>query len=279
MAEEDRDVSYENYRAVQLGFLEKKRRTIKAPFKYAGNKHDILPWLLPQLPYRKSYIEVFGGTGVVLLNRVPQKMEVLNDRFSGIVDVYRSLKFHPEELMESLQNCPFAREDWEANIQQRECKTVWDRAAAWLTGIQFSHTGRSIAFAKMTHPVLNPRLTIENSIPLFKHIHTRLKNVTIENLDWRDMLDMYDDPQAVFYLDPPYITGFQYTYAYNMTEAGHREMLDRVFRLNGFVAVSSFPNAVYDSYPWTRVTRFERKSKINAAYTPATEALYIKEAK
>jgi len=28
--------------------------------------------------------------------------------------------------------------------------------------------------------------------------------VTIENLDWRDCLEKYDDPEGLFYLDPPY---------------------------------------------------------------------------
>jgi DNA adenine methylase len=33
----------------------------------------------------------------------------------------------------------------------------------------------------------------------------RMRLVQIENLDWRDCLDRYDDPDAVFYLDPPYV--------------------------------------------------------------------------
>ncbi|HEX2955677.1 MAG TPA: DNA adenine methylase [Chitinispirillaceae bacterium] len=35
-------------------------------------------------------------------------------------------------------------------------------------------------------------------------VHLRLARVTIENLDWSDLLTRYDRPETFFYMDPPY---------------------------------------------------------------------------
>lgn len=61
----------------------------------------------------------------------------------------------------------------------------------------------------------------------------RLHAVTIENLDWRDLLDRYDDKGALFYLDPPYWGG-ETDYGKGIfARSDFAEMAKRLASLNG----------------------------------------------
>ncbi len=42
---------------------------------YLGSKFSILPWLLPLLPRTKSFVELFGGSMVITVNREPSQIE------------------------------------------------------------------------------------------------------------------------------------------------------------------------------------------------------------
>ncbi len=47
------------------------------PFAYFGSKFNHLNWLLPKLPDTKIFVDVFGGSGAVILNKSPTKIETL----------------------------------------------------------------------------------------------------------------------------------------------------------------------------------------------------------
>ncbi|MBR9763961.1 MAG: DNA adenine methylase, partial [Rhodobacteraceae bacterium] len=51
------------------------------------------------------------------------------------------------------------------------------------------------------------RFSLARLEPLLEAAHERLDGVIFENLDWKEVLQRYDSPQALFYLDPPYWGG------------------------------------------------------------------------
>lgn len=69
-----------------------RSQIIRAPFGYLGNKLPDLEHILPKMPRRDKYIEVFGGSGAILLNKSPSKMEVFNDASSGVTAFFRCFK-------------------------------------------------------------------------------------------------------------------------------------------------------------------------------------------
>jgi DNA adenine methylase len=85
------------------------------------DKKRSLDKLLPLLPYSKVYIEPFGGSGTVLLARRPCKIEVFNDRNSGVIDFYRCIKDADllERLVDRLDLVRCSREEW------LEAKGTW----------------------------------------------------------------------------------------------------------------------------------------------------------
>jgi site-specific DNA-adenine methylase len=139
------------------------------------------------------------------------------------------------------------------------CKQTWqdvsddiERAARWFSMIIMSFGGIGRNFGRSTKEKTQQG-KLWNSIEGFDELHERFKNITIENLDWRICLKDFDAEHAVFYLDPPYLNAYSCYEERQMLEKDHVEMLDRIFTMKGFVAVSGFENELYNSYPWSNV--------------------------
>lgn len=48
------------------------------------------------------------------------------------------------------------------------------------------------------------RFNLTRLAPVLEKVHERLSGVVIENLDWLELIDRYDRPETLFYLDLPY---------------------------------------------------------------------------
>ena len=48
------------------------------------------------------YVEVFGGGGSILLNKERSAREILNDKNGNLINLYRVVREHPNELNDRL---------------------------------------------------------------------------------------------------------------------------------------------------------------------------------
>jgi len=267
------------------------RKAIRAPLNYPGSKAKSLKHILPVLPYRGAYIEPFGGSAAVLLARQPEKLEVYNDRYGGICCFYRVIRDRCDEFMARLDLTIHSREEFEwSKASWQDCADEVERAARWYYSMYYSFSGKGEFFGRNIKPQNPYAGKLRNRIPELPIIHERLRQVQIENLDWRDILKDYDQPNAVFYLDPPYYEARDPRYRSTMSNSDHRELLDRIFELSGFVALSGYTNELYDSYTWDdRVTWSHRDVMSAMAFTEENnrqkttramveEVLWVKEA-
>ena len=233
---------------------------LHAPFGYPGGKSRSVKHILPHLPYRNVYVEPFGGSGAILLARQPSKIEVFNDRYAGVTDFYRCLR-NPVMLNTLI--------DWlELTVQSREeflgCRDTWidteeitERAARWyfMTMYSFGALGRN--FGRATKGPTTSAGIIQRKLKLFHKIHERFVNVIVENRDALKLIPEFDSDDTVFYLDPPYVDAHAGIYKNEMTVDDHRELIEIIFSLDGFVAVSGFPNPLYSKNPWDDIIEFE----------------------
>lgn len=268
---------------------------LKAPFCYPGAKSRAIKYILPHLPYYGSYIEPFGGSAAILLARKPAGLEVYNDAYGGVVDFYRCIRDDKllDQLVDRLKLTLHSREEFEW------CKETWqqepmivERAARWYYMVSYSFAGQGRNFGRSTNHRCVMSGKILNKLPKFQEIHERLRKVQIENQDWYYCMKDYDQHDAVFYCDPPYYGTYK-CYKDVLSKDDHKRFLDTVFEMKGFVAVSSYPNELYDSYEWDDFHEWEQKeSTTSCAFTESNnkadqqhvgratvrEALYIKEA-
>jgi DNA adenine methylase len=63
----------------------------------------MLKHILQLIPFHKIYVEVFGGSGRVLLNKKPSKIEVWNDNDRRIANLFHVVVFKFEEFYEKVK--------------------------------------------------------------------------------------------------------------------------------------------------------------------------------
>lgn len=226
---------------------------VRAPFAYPGAKRNSVDHILPLLPYRKSYIEPFGGSGAILLARNKSQLEVFNDRYGGVVALYRCIKDAEklEKLIALLNLTIHSREDFEfCSSTWNNCYDDVERAARWFYVSRYSFASKTWQFGRSTSAPNCTSGKILNDLPEFYKVHSRIKNVLIENLDWSKCFKDFDDSEAVFYVDPPYIDSVSKIYDNELNHDQHRDLIATIFNTKGFVAVSGYTNPIYEQRDW-----------------------------
>lgn len=226
---------------------------VRAPFGYPGSKSKSLDKILPQLRYAGKYCEPFGGSGSVLLARNASPLEIFNDRYSGVTCFYRVIQDN-KKMNAILDRCAFflhSREEfiWCRNTW-KNCEDEIERAARWwyTISVSFGSQGRNFGRCIKGKSQIGPKL--KNNLKHFPEVSLRLRDVQIENQDWRMILKDYDSEDMVWYIDPPYYKSTKGMYECEMPDSDHEELLDRIFQLRGFVALSGYDNPMYDKYAW-----------------------------
>ena len=82
-------------------------------------------------------------------------------------------------------------------------------------------------------------------------VHHRLLRVEIRNLPAVEFIRKYDHANCCFYCDPPYLHGTRSTtgeYAYEMSDADHRELLGALTGIEGKFQLSGYHSDMYDAW-------------------------------
>lgn len=224
----------------------------KAILNYMGSKKQSIAQMAPLIEYRDKFIDCFGGSGMVLYARKPSPLEIYNDKHGGLVAFFRCIADPVllEQLIDKVKLMPHAREMF------YYCKASWEqdqdlvtRAAKWYYLVQTSFAGKAKAWGKITTKAQKVSDKLYDTFEYFYEWHQRFKKVQVENLDWEQMFQVYDDFETVWYLDPPYLD-CPTMYQHGMSVDDHRRMCEKIMNLEGFVALSGYDNPVYDEYPW-----------------------------
>lgn len=98
-----------------------------------------------------------------------------------------------------------------------------------------------------------------NKIDRLEEFGKRFRDVILENLDWSAVLEKYDSPETVFYLDPPYV-GAESTYP--VGQINHEALLDALRELEG-TAICSYEDLPANAEGLHVVERSGEKRFIN----------------
>lgn len=181
---------------------------LNSPIGRIGGKRALRKEIISRFPQDGvgRYIEVFFGAGWVFFGREKKsgQLEVINDKDGNIVNLFRCIKYHREALQDELGWLVTARETFFDAIAQLEAGGLTDiqRAARFYYRIRCSFGSDQKTFATASKTAAN--------IAFLAAVQQRLKGVIIENRDFEPILKTYDRPDALFYLDPPYLGAEQY---------------------------------------------------------------------
>src|SRR6185437_8458697 len=158
------------------------------------------------------YIEPFGGSAAVLLNKEPSATEIYNDVYGDVCNFFRSLRDKPQELISAIELTPYSREEFASSIQRdglgdiERARRFFVAARQVMMGLATSATpGRWCVAQKQSRRgmalVVSRWLSATEGLV---EVAERLKRVVIENDDAFRAIERYDSPDTFFYLDPPY---------------------------------------------------------------------------
>lgn len=234
---------------------------MKSFIPWIGGKTLLAKKIIAEFPGDfDRYIEVFGGGGSVLFAADSHAdMEVYNDRSGELVNLFRCMKYHPEELAREVEGYFNAREIFTEIKERLKCPGFTDiqRAAMFFVQIKisFGADARSFGCSKTGRKL---------SCDRFSEISERLKNVVIEHKDFADLIKVYDRKNALFYCDPPYHTT-EHHYSERFTEDDHRRLKNVLENIKGrFVLSYNDDEFVRELYSGYGIIAAERQNNISS---------------
>lgn len=232
-----------------------KKVKVASPWKRVGGKAKLSDWIIGNLPPHESYVEVFGGSAPVLLNKPRATCaEVYNDLDGLWFNSLTVARDRGTDLANLIAATPYSREEFErARLSLREWrlgpKTIEPIELARLHMIvvrqSFSATGRTWStWSKGNENRANLWARMPTAIV---SAFTRLRGVFIEHEDYSEILRRYDSDSTTFYLDPPYF-GVETEYYDVNKQIGfdHHALRAAVETVKGSVVVSYYGSPEMD---------------------------------
>lgn len=269
------------------------KRNVGSILVWWGGKGSMALRIMSIFPKHKKYVEVFGGAGHTLFQKDQSKEEVYNDIHQGLIGVWTAMqdKEKMEELKLRLELTPYSRKEfmhcrdtWETETDPVEKArkfyvTVMQSFSAGLKNWKTIKQGDGLAtnVSKMYSTISNR----------FDYVHKRLQKITIESMDYKDLIIKHDAPDTLFYIDPPYVgetRTYQDGYDHEMLEVSmHEELVDLLLTIKGKALLSGYDHPVYDRLVdngWTKILlgEFAKSSGFNKPgnkKTVGAEVLWI----
>lgn len=229
---------------------------------YYGGKSRHLDWILPLLNVEHDgYLEPFCGSASVLLNKPPAGIEVINDMDGRVINFFRTLREHPEELCSALLLTPYSRGEFIECYQVSEdpvenarqffvrsmqsfngiCDTTY-RKFSWRAACKESRYGKSIEVSKWFNKIVGLELVVD-----------RLMGVVMDNRDAFTVIENYGKYTTyLMYCDPPYLQSVRNShnpkdYIHEFTIADHYNLACHLRQVKSKVAVSHYDCTLYDN--------------------------------
>ena len=147
------------------------------------------------------YIEVFGGGAAVLFSKDKHApFEVYNDADSQLVNLFRCVKFHRNELQREISTYVNSREVFEDIKSLINIRGLTDiqRAAMFFIQTKISYGADRRSYG------CNVKKISPDNLEEFEKRLKAGKGVIIEHKDFENLISVYDRSNSLFYCDPPY---------------------------------------------------------------------------
>lgn len=229
---------------------------IRRPVNYFGSKEMMCPLIHGLIPPGVStWVDLFCGSAVVTLKKERHPREVINDLNGDIVNLFEVLRDHDQaaELYRRVELTPYA-EDLLARAYEEEPADPIAQAMRFLVVSWFGRGGTShrSGFRWSKKQTISPEFTWVRMPERLQAVAARLRGICIRKADAFKIIDDYDDPDCVLFVDPPY-PGVGYRYAVKMAADQHEALARRLRGCRAQVILTMSPGTVYSQIldDWT----------------------------
>lgn len=248
--------------------------TINSPFRYAGGKFYARKLILAHVPRHTAYIEPFAGGGSIFFAKPKVSYNQLNDIDPELVNVYRTIRDNPDELIHFLKK----RLEGESRIPENLTDGILygdplpaskelhgffkntyqpqndiERAGRWFYLNRTSYSGimnsQNMYWGYGDKFSMQPKNWPQNIV----RTSHKLRNVEITNLDFEHVIDNAKDGSLLF-IDPPYFNADQDKFYQHYFAKEDHFRLEQCLRRNGnrlllFITYDNIPE-IRDLYNW-----------------------------
>lgn len=253
--------------------------------RYHGGKWRLGPWIISHFPEHKVYVEAFGGGASVLLQKKRSAVEIYNDLDSEIVELFRILR-DPElarRLAAAVALTPFSRAEFVRAYDEPSDDAI-ENARRMLARAFFgfgSHSHNRANTNGFRSGMLKDYAGEWKGVPIIlRRAVARMRGVSIEQMDARALILKMDNPETLFFLDPPYVHSTRDDhhkgYAAEMSTGEHIMLAQLLQRIKGKVVLCGYPSVLYEQLyaDWRKVTKQTSASSQNGS-TIRTECLWM----
>ena len=207
------------------------------PLSYIGGKNRFAKQIIATFPAHTTYVEPFAGGAQVFFHKPPSEVEVLNDLDGEIVNFFRVCQWHHEELIRLLTFTLASRKLFDLATQiNPNTLTDIQRAARFFYLQKNSFGGRVVKQNYHFSVTKTSNYNAERLPEILGKVHERLARVQVESLPYERVLQAYDRPTTLFYLDPPYWG--RKLYRFNFTDADFQTLAARLRTIQGKFVLS-----------------------------------------
>ncbi len=249
---------FENYEYAESDMNIEGVESSKPAFGYYGAKQKISKKIIELFPPHNAWVEVFCGSAAITLAKKPAQIEIINDLDSNIVNIFDQLRNNHEKLLEAIKLTPYSREEFHRAKIIRDEDDELERARKFLITCMMTVNGTvgnhacGLSFTNSySRNDKEARVNRWNNLTdRIDCVVNRIKNVRVEHLDARRIVQMFSDrPATLMYLDPPYFVKRSHNYVVDEKEGKfHKELLEFCCKSKAMIMVSHYENSLYRKY-------------------------------
>lgn len=237
---------------IKLGVhLSSKLRSV---IKIHGGKSYLAKFIINHFPqnYRElTYLEPFGGGASVLLNKNRSAREIYNDLHQPTANIFSCLVNNKEEIIKYISKIDYNLESFQSaqnkvfeygSVQSAVDEIVLRRMSRGGLKKSFSWSERMRGGLPGD---VNAWNTFKKSFP---DICDRFQNVEVYSKNGLELLDEFNSPDVLTYVDPPYLKETrtaQKAYDCEMSNKDHQDLADFLKVFKGKVLVSGYDSDLY----------------------------------
>lgn len=210
---------------------------------------------------QSTFIDVFGGSGIVSIN-TKKELRVYNDINSNLFNFFNVLKDYElrENLIEMLTLTLYGKETYKkaqnnlatvenpvekayyfyiATMQSVDAVGSMNLKQSWSYSKKLTRRGMAQAVSRW---LKNIDENLPDSIELIRELQ-------VTNDGAFDCINKWDNPDVIFYLDPPYIDESRVSkkvYESEFTVEEHKKLVDVLTKIKGNAIISGYDNEIYN---------------------------------
>lgn len=169
---------------------------------WPGGKFRATKDILPFVPDHEIYTEPFCGGAKLLFAKARAKCEVINDIDGELINLFQVVRDKPQEFLDSFEWLLVGRQQFN-ELRDMDIRGLSDveRARRSFYLIKFSVQAVQRAYSKH----ITKGWSLANALKRVRECYERLVGVSIENLDYAEVISYYDSPETFHFVDPPYL--------------------------------------------------------------------------